>query len=87
MARTTTDERGLFVIEGVRGGSYNILVAGTAPPTAREALLVVTPDPVALGQNAGGTFWRTVTNPWVSAGLIGAAVAVPIALNNNASGS
>jgi len=98
VARTTTDGHGLFQLEGVRGGAYSLASAGssvevrlwaegTAPPTAQDALLVVAGRDVTLGQGAGGTFWRTVTNPWVSAGLIGAAIAVPIALNNNDSGS
>jgi len=98
MARTTSDEQGRFRFEGIRSGAYTVAARGTlievrlwadgtAPPAARKALLVVAHDDVTLGQNAGGTFWRTVTNPWVSAGLIGAAVAVPIALNNNDTGS
>lgn len=98
MARTTTDEQGHFQLDGVRGGAYSVASAGscvevrlwaegTAPPAAQDALLLVAGRDVTLGQGAGGTFWRTVTNPWVSAGLIGAAIAVPIALNNNDSGS
>lgn len=96
--RTITNEQGMFELNGVRGGAYAVVAGGTSmdvrlwmegtsPPTARNALLVVARGDVARGQGAGGTFWRTVTNPWVSAGLIGAAIAVPIALNNNDSGS
>ena len=113
-ARTTTDRHGEFQLSGVRGGAYAVSAGGAtmdvrlwaegiAPPSARDALLVITRDDVlsgqspaaspgqgldvTRGQDPGGTFWRTVTNPWVSAGLIGAAIAVPIALNNNDSGS
>ena len=30
-----------------------------------------------------GRFWRVITNPWVTAGLVTAAVAVPIAITND----
>ncbi|MCE9552172.1 MAG: hypothetical protein K8T91_02205 [Planctomycetes bacterium] len=113
-ARTTTDRNGMFELNGVRGGAYAVSAGGatmdvrlwsegTAPPSARDSLMVIARGDVSRGQGSdglqgqgsdvtrgqgpGGTFWRTVTNPWVSAGLIGAAIAVPIALNNNDSGS
>lgn len=105
-ARTTTDRHGVFELDGVRGGAYSVTAGGatmdvrlwtegTAPPSARDVLLVIARGDVTRGQGAdvargqgpGDTFWRTVTNPWVSAGLIGAAITVPIALNNNDSGS
>jgi len=97
-ARTITDAQGMFQISGIRGGAYvvsagamnvdvRLWTEGTAPPSASNALLLTVPNDVVRGQGAGSTFWRTVTNPWVSAGLIGAAIAVPIALNNNDSGS
>lgn len=113
-ARTTTDQNGMFQLSGVRGGAYAVTAGGatmdvrlwaegTAPPAARDSLMVIARGEVPQGQGSdglqgqgsdvtrgqgpGGTFWRTVTNPWVSAGLIGAAIAVPIALNNNDSGS
>ena len=98
VARTATDAQGNFQISGIRGGTYTLATAGSAttirvwtanaaPPSAQHGVLLVERGDVVRGQGAGGTFWRTVTNPWVSAGVITAAIAVPIALNNNDSGS
>lgn len=97
VVRTVTDGQGAYQISGLRGGIYTIATfathstvrlwtEGTAPPAAQQLLVVAEKVDVARGQN-GGALWRTVTNPWVTAGLIGAAIAVPIALNNNDSGS
>ena len=65
VVRTTTDANGVFAAKGLRGGQYQILTdegmntcrlwaAGTAPPAARPAALVVSGDPVVRGQYYGG---------------------------------
>jgi predicted DCC family thiol-disulfide oxidoreductase YuxK len=98
VASAMTDTSGTFQISGLRGGNYTLASAGSttniriwsegsAPPSARPAVVLVEPGVVVRGNNGGGAFWRTVTNPWVSATAIAAAIAVPIALNNNDSGS
>ena len=60
-------------------------VPNTAPPAAQSAALLVSGSDVVRGQNGGLVYW--LTNPWVLAGLIAAAIAIPIALNNHGSSS
>jgi len=56
---------------------------GTAPPSARDGLLVVSEEPVVRGQDARGfgRLRRLVQNPWVISSLVGAAIAIPIAVD------
>ena len=95
VAETTTDEQGRFSFGQLRGGTYQVVTAHssgvyrlwaprTAPPTARSMALLVDGD-VFRGQF--GPVEMFLTNPWVTVGIIGAAIAVPIAVHNRDSGS
>lgn len=91
LALTMTDGQGDFAIEGLRGGVYR-LSAGkgggmyrcwanqTSPPGAQSKALLVNGGTVVRGQ---GPVVNFLTNPWVLVGLVGAAIAIPIALANN----
>lgn len=90
VATTTTDQNGQFSIRGLQGGVYQVAsgqgmklyrlwAPDTAPPGARQSALVVTGDQVVRGQG-GLRYW--LTNPWVLAVGVAAAIAVPIALSN-----
>jgi hypothetical protein len=59
-------------------GIYRVWAPGTAPPAALPQAQVVTQGPIYRGQQ-GPKFWLAA--PWVALGIIGAAIAVPIALN------
>jgi Carboxypeptidase regulatory-like domain len=90
VATTTTDQDGRFSIPGLQGGMYQV-VAGqemrlyrlwapdTAPPGARQSVMLVAAGQVVRGQR-GWRYW--LTNPWVISGAVAAAIAVPIALAN-----
>jgi hypothetical protein len=91
------DAQGRFIVSGLRGGVYRLLAAGgcgvfrvwtkdAAPPAARSAVLVVANQNIVRGR-IGPTRWQQAT-PWVMAGVLGAAMIVPISLtNDNPSGS
>ena len=97
VARTTTDEHGRFIAQGLKGGVYQLVTAegmstyrvwseGTAPPAAQPAALVVTGDVVrGFGHHGGLGAW--LSNPWVLAAIVATAIAVPIALNDDDSTS
>jgi len=62
----------------------------TSPPGANQGVaLTVSADPVvraqygACGPCGQGGFWSFVSNPWISAALITAAIAIPIAASND----
>jgi hypothetical protein len=86
-----TDDNGYFAMAGLRGGVYQIEVAGshatwrlwaarTAPPTALRAAMIVGGGDTVRGQWAGSRyFWPAV----VLTGIIGAAIAIPIAVSNS----
>jgi hypothetical protein len=93
VAATQTDEQGRFVVSSLRGGVYQISAAGgqgmyrvwtanTAPPVAQPGAMVVAGQDLVRGQ-ASSPVLRFFTNPWVLAGLVGAAIAIPIALSND----
>jgi hypothetical protein len=98
VARTTTDEHGRFVAQGLKGGVYQVVTTdgmmtyrawseGTAPPAAQPAALVVTGDVArGLGHQHGG-LGAWLSNPWVLAAIVATAIAVPIALNDDDSSS
>ena len=95
VATATTDQQGQFSMHGLQGGMYQV-VAGqgmnnfrlwasdTAPPGARQSALLVSSDQIVRGQG-GLRYW--LTNPWILAIAITAAVAVPIALSNRSKAS
>ncbi len=97
VASTATDASGQFQVTGLRGGmyqvaagegvaSYRVWAPRTAPPSAQNSALIVAGSDVIRGQQSKGlVYW--LTNPWVLATLVAAAITIPIALNNNDSSS
>jgi hypothetical protein len=92
VVRTTTDENGVFAAKGLRGGQYELMTdegvstcrlwaADTAPPAARPAALLVSGDNVIRGQGGvhGWVGWMKA-HPYLTAGTVAAAVAIPLAL-------
>lgn len=80
---------GTYQLTAARGhGVYRLWVPGTAPPAARHGALIVAGNDlargqvgkVARGQYGGPKFW--LANPWVIAGIVATAVAVPVAIHN-----
>ena len=93
VAATKADSNGTFHVAGLRSGvhqvaagqgvqMYRFWAPDTAPPAASAEAMVVADQNVARGNNGGG-FVKFVTNPWVLAGVVAAAIAIPIALNND----
>jgi hypothetical protein len=95
VARTTTDENGVFAAKGLRGGEYKIdtvegtsscrlWAANTAPPAARPAALVVSGEDLVRAQFGGGPMhaWKEwiKAHPYITAGTVAAAIAVPLVL-------
>lgn len=92
VARTTTDQNGVFAAKGLRGGQYQLKAQDgvtvcrlwaddTAPPAARPAALVITGNEIVRGQGpltSWGEWMRT--HPFLTAGTIAAAIAIPIAM-------
>ncbi|MEX0612737.1 MAG: carboxypeptidase-like regulatory domain-containing protein [Pirellulales bacterium] len=92
VVRTTTDKNGVFAAQGLRGGQYDVVTqdggctcrlwaADTAPPAARQAALVVSGGDVVRGQFGPANSWVAwiKAHPYITAGTVAAAVAVPIA--------
>lgn len=92
VATATTDAAGYFTATKVPAGTYQV-VAGetqgvyrlwapkTAPPAAQPgAMLVVGQGPVRAQTGPIG-YW--LGKPWVVAGLIAAAIAIPVAIHNH----
>lgn len=87
---TTTDSNGWFGVGGLRGGVYQIEAAqsqatwrvwapGAAPPSAQRAAMIVAGGDTLRGQSGARRF---VIPTLILAGLIGTAIAVPIAISN-----
>jgi hypothetical protein len=89
---TTTDVNGVFAAQGLRGGAYQVVTpqsanayrlwaADTAPPSARPAALVVSGNEVVRGQGPMSSWVNWVKcHPYITAGTVAAAVAIPLAL-------
>lgn len=102
IVRTQTDKNGVFAAQGMRGGQYLIVsddgqslcrlwAPNTAPPAASEAVVVVTGQEVVRGQYGayGGGWLNWVrSHPYITAGIVAAAVATPLAIaaGNNGNG-
>ena len=102
---TRTNERGEFVVRGIQGGVYQVVAgqgsqmvrlwaAGSAPPAARPEVLLVSIDPVVLGQYEFGPWARLfdfmrypLTRPLVAGGIVASAIVIPIVVNNSRSDS
>lgn len=94
LAIARTGKEGYFAFKGLRGGVYQLVAdrghgvyrvwsPGTAPPAAQEGALLVNSDQVVRGQAAGPGFRTFITNPLVIAGIVAAAVAIPVAIHNS----
>ncbi|MBN1908379.1 MAG: carboxypeptidase regulatory-like domain-containing protein [Pirellulales bacterium] len=94
VAMPQTGEDGYFAVKGLRPGVYHVAVGqgqgtyrvwapGTAPPNAHRGALIVTGDEIARGQFGGGGLSALLANPWVLAGIVATAVAVPVAIHNS----
>ena len=100
--QTQTNEHGCFQLTSLRGGTYQFQAAGqkqllrawsagTAPPRARQGLLVTPPTDVFRGQRVvsptTNNFFRVakhhLTNPVVITGITLTAVAIPVAIHNS----
>ena len=72
------------------GATYRLWAPNTSPPgSVRQVAIAVSADPVVRAQHGVGVlcgqggFWSFVSNPWISAALITAAIAIPIAISND----
>ncbi len=88
----TTDKQGRFQVDGMRGGMFQVAagkqtylcrgwVEGTAPPKARDQLLVVPDSVVERGQRPIGDLF--VGDPIMVGLIVAAAIAIPIAVFNS----
>jgi hypothetical protein len=93
LGTNVTDANGYFAFRGLRGGVYQLVSAdgqgayrvwmpGTAPATAQKGALVVAGQDLVRGQY-GGRLRYWLSNPWVIAGIVAAAVAIPVAIANS----
>lgn len=95
VVRTQTDKNGVFATQGMRGGQYLVVsedgqsicrlwAPNTAPPAASDAVVVVTGQDVVRGQwgsQYGGRWLDWVrSHPYITAGIVAAAVATPLAI-------
>jgi hypothetical protein len=95
VVRTATNDQGQFYAQGLRGGQHQIVTPGgqvayrfwaanTAPPAAQNTAVVVASSDVARGQwccGPGGAWLGWVrAHPYITAGVIGAAIAIPLAV-------
>jgi hypothetical protein len=81
---------GVYQLVAAQGhGAFRLWAPGTAPPAAEQGALVVAGDPTVRGNlclapclpRCGALrFW--LSNPWVIAGIVATAVAVPVAIHN-----
>jgi hypothetical protein len=89
-----TDKDGNFRVAKLRGGAYVVHVGdgvvpvrlwaeGTAPPAAQESLLMLNSTTTVRGQ--GGGLVGLLSNPWFIAAAVAAAIAIPIALDDDGS--
>jgi len=87
---TMTGPEGFFEVRGLRGGVLSISAGETtavcrawtgaaAPPNAKDQVLLVAGQSQTLGQ---GGLRALLTNPWVIAGIVAAAIAIPVGIHN-----
>ncbi|MBM3999911.1 MAG: carboxypeptidase regulatory-like domain-containing protein [Planctomycetes bacterium] len=92
VANTSTDHQGNFRVAGLRGGvyristwtasdAYRLWMPRTAPPSAESMVVLTSGSDVARGQD--GRFMNFITNPWVLGGIVAAAIAIPLALDDD----
>jgi len=91
VASTMTGGDGRFVVNNLTGGVcqlssgdatsvYRLWAANTAPPAAHSSALLVRGSNVARGQSPLGS---RLAHPLIIAGIIIAAVAIPVAIHNS----
>jgi hypothetical protein len=89
LAASRTNDRGNFYFSGLRNGVYKVAAPGavgvyrvwsrgTAPPSARGMGLLVLGDNTVRGQN-----WIRSWGPPLTAGLVSAAISIPLAIADN----
>jgi len=94
VATVTTDDEGRFVANALRGGVYEVVAddgstlvrlwsLNTAPPTARKNLLVISGEDVVRGAWCNCGWLGGMPNPWAVALIVGAAIAIPLALDDD----
>ena len=94
VATSHTGVDGRFTIAEVKAGVYEIATSNgvtvcrlwaprTAPPAAQADALVVHGDTVARGAVGDGGVIGFLSNPWVLAGIVAAAIAIPLALDDD----
>jgi hypothetical protein len=92
VARTKTDALGQFSATNLRGGVYQVAAGqgvttlrawetAAAPPAARSAAMVVGSSAVVRGQRPFGML--KMSDALILAAIIGAAIAIPIAVSNS----
>ncbi|MBI2478566.1 MAG: carboxypeptidase regulatory-like domain-containing protein [Planctomycetia bacterium] len=93
---TETDSEGRFVVPGLvpgvyelhlaqGGGAYRVWAPRTAPPVAEQGVLLVQDSRVVRGLNHDHGHFGWLANPWVLAGIVAAAIAIPLALDDDGS--
>ena len=96
IAQVATNQHGVFSVPGLKGGVYTIATADhqgvyrlwaprTAPPAAQQGLMIVSGNQVVRGQGSPFsrvTGWIT-EHPICTAGIVAAAIAIPIAIDND----
>ncbi len=96
VAASETDAQGEFHVAGLRGGVYQVETSQsvgvyrlwaeqTAPPAANEGILIVNGDDAVRGNQCGpgGGVLGFLANPWVLAAIVAAAIAIPLALDDD----
>jgi hypothetical protein len=90
VATSQTGQDGQFVMANLSGGVYELQTAAsngvyrlwaprTAPPSAQDGVLLVNSNELARGQQ--GHALGFLANPWVLAGIVAAAIAIPLAVS------
>ena len=92
-----TDKNGVFAAKSIPAGVYRVAGTNTqgvyrfwapktAPPNAQRGALLVSGNGVARAQYARG-LRNMLANPWIVAGIVACAVAIPVAIHNSQSSS
>jgi len=96
IATAKTDQQGRFQLADLRAGVYELQTPmgssvyrlwapRTAPPSAQDGILLVNGDNVVRGFNTEAGLIGLAANPWTLAAIVTAAIAIPLAVNNDAS--
>jgi hypothetical protein len=94
VAKTETDANGQFTVQQLNGGVYEVQTAAstgifrlwaprTAPPAAQTVAVLAPQAGIVRAQMRGGSALSWLANPWVLAGLVAAAIAIPLALDDD----